>query len=493
MDSLRVSRVTSSVKRASGKRLPRDAILRCATLGELLSEIARRSVDPAVASVSEGQMENEDGRQFRTWGMMWHSQCRWLFRRDRPLSEASLRRALRELMRRHAALRSRPSDPMSLFTAVQQALSVLQLRSRGCDEGWCLRLARRCLWAAWPRIEVQDLGAATASLPLLVLPKAVDEEGARARLRYRTDWSPPFHVTLAPFGEGASEGALLRIKVTHMFADGYALTPMLAELSQLLDSEAASSSSEGDLASLLPPVTSAFSLLERRLLRSIETGGQGVDAVSSHGLMRAPQHDSITYYAILEPASVEVFKLAAARLAIPPEIALLTVLGVACALFEGRTEQPVVIVAPQRDEPGASELVGLLADFRLLRIKTAGLGLAGVALQLHDDVRERRWSAPQVCTVSETPFLNFEWTVLEAFGSLSQVVNARAEREGLQGPFQVCVDELAVDTWRLRLTLDGKRYDASTRARFADLVETHLQAFIIDPLAPIWPSGGCVG
>ena len=39
----------------------------------------------------------------------------------------ALRLALLQLMRKHAALRARPVDPLMLFTSVQQVLTVLQL------------------------------------------------------------------------------------------------------------------------------------------------------------------------------------------------------------------------------------------------------------------------------------------------------------------------------------------------------------------------------
>ena len=78
------------------------------------------------------------------------------------------------------------------------------------------------------------------------------------------------------------------------------------------------------------------------------------------------------------------------------DILILAVVGVALAKLHGQATQPVLMVAPQRDGPGESEMVGLFADIRQCNICTEGLNHVGVALRLNYRVRERLWMPPGI-------------------------------------------------------------------------------------------------
>ena len=87
------------------------------------------------------------------------------------------------------------------------------------------------------------------------------------------------------------------------------------------------------------------------------------------------------------------------------------------------------MLAPQRDEPLASDLVGLFVDHRRLDVAVGGLHYAGVALALHTAVKHRRWRAPPVVKQNAQPFVNFMWTDFEAQHGFSQIVSQKSKAD----------------------------------------------------------------
>lgn len=72
------------------------------------------------------------------------------------------------------------------------------------------------------------------------------------------------------------------------------------------------------------------------------------------------------------------------------------------------------MVVPQRDLPGESDMVGLVADMRVLEVRTGGLSYLGTLMQVAHVVRERLWHPPPPMAMAEFPFVNFEWTDFES-------------------------------------------------------------------------------
>merc|ERR1739845_198347 len=99
--------------------------------------------------------------------------------------------------------------------------------------------------------------------------------------------------------------------------------------------------------------------------------------------------DASTIFATLPTNVVTAIRQAAHKLAVPEDIAILTIISVALAWFENKKTEPIAMVVPQRDGPGESDMVGLFADIRHLNVCTDGLSFAGVALRLDHIVRER--------------------------------------------------------------------------------------------------------
>eukprot|EP00971_Amphidinium_carterae_P038083 748829-Amphidinium_carterae.1 len=77
--------------------------------------------------------------EHKAWGMMWQSKCEWILVRDTTLQEDVFRSAIWALMNRHPALRTRPADPISIFSAVQQAFSCFELLESAVPTAWTKR------------------------------------------------------------------------------------------------------------------------------------------------------------------------------------------------------------------------------------------------------------------------------------------------------------------------------------------------------------------
>jgi hypothetical protein len=510
LDSLRTTKMASALQREAGVRLPRDALRRCATLGALLKEISQLPAEPcpATAAAARGAIV-----EHAAWGLMWKSKCQWTLRRDRPLSEETVRTALLQLTKRHVALQAELADPMQLFTATQQAFSAFEMWGLRCRrrsaggfdlESRFARLARQgSCWAfrhAWPRMKAnfsQD------KVNLVVLRRTTTAEEAKRSLWQMPPFTPPVQVCLVPFGEGAEEGALVHFSVSHMISDGYTLVPLLADFSHLVaraEAEAMmaagpAAATEGSAAALmltpLPPVPNAFAALERRIIRTISRDNTFGDLITLDPIGRLSQswtrRQPVTVLATLPEELVSAIRASGRGLAVPDEIVMLVALGVTLARFEKKATIPVSLIAPQRDGPGESDMIGLFADIRLITVRTEGLSFAGAALLLHHVVKERLWRAPPIGVTYDVPFLNFEWTDFESRHGFAQQVHTKEGNEQLSNPIKVAVDQPNPRTWRMRTAFDRVVYDQDSRERFFDVFEECLCKVLTDPLAPIWP------
>lgn len=493
LDSLRAAKVSSLLRREAGVRITHGVLRRCQTLGDLLQEISTAPQEQQKDS-KEVSMAGER----RAWGMMWARQSRWVIVRDSPLSEVVLRRAVQSLIQRHPVLRANLCDPMTIFTVSQQSLTVLRL----CRRAWpSSGLVRRCLnvvdavlqrgfWYAWPTVMVNTKKYGIDELPLLVLPSSETREAAHEKLKRRGDWIPPIHVTLAPF----KDGALIRFKITHMFCDAFCFLPLLTDLSTFVDIAEAEQAglNPGSSSVSVPSIPDVFSMLERRLLQTLQNDDstdQERDVISSElpkGRTEKIQRTGEMRFALLRPETVNAIRGAARRLAVSEEIAMLTLLGISFAKLENNKTQPIVMVAPMRDELGASDVIGLLADFRQFNVCTDGLSFAGVALRLHHVVKERLWKLPSLFTQWQAPWVNFEWTELEKKNGFLQVADTSQWASGLANPIQIAVDQPNINEWRMRVNIDEKRYPAETREGFLDIFEWCLDKLVNEPLSLVW-------
>eukprot|EP00928_Gymnodinium_smaydae_P030424 TRINITY_DN22635_c0_g1_i2.p1 TRINITY_DN22635_c0_g1~~TRINITY_DN22635_c0_g1_i2.p1 ORF type:complete len:1320 (+),score=256.20 TRINITY_DN22635_c0_g1_i2:390-3962(+) len=542
LDSLRTTKIVSALRREAGVQLPHETLRRCSTLKELLAEIAELPAE-ALVDGSNGSGGGRDGKkldgkskglgEYAAWNIMWNAKCSWTVRRAKPVREAEMRMALSQLIERHEALRAELVDPPRIFDSTQQAFTLFEMlcaslcprrrhqqrpaintndaESDGASSlvrqmagvlrrctaealRWVERATRASFRDAWPKARGRQLkqGGQAEPLPLTVLPRANTEEEALHALWYGAPrFVPPLVVALVPFGpEGAEEGALVHISVTHMFSDGYSLVPLLTDLAQLV----ARAEGCSPVPPPLPAVPSALAALERRLQRTIRGDGAG-DAVTLEviGRRRGGNREGTTVHATLPEKLVMALQGAARRLAVPDEVVMLAALGATLARLENRGIALLSMVVPQRDGPGESDMVGLFADLRVLALQTEGLSLAGLALQVHHSVKERLWCAPPLGVLYDVPMVNFEWTDFESRQGFTQLVQTRSGAEMILNPLKVAVDQPSRGTWRMRNSFDCAVYDHARRERFFELFHECVRFMIEDPLVMVWPDGKVSG
>lgn len=320
-------------------------------------------------------------------------------------------------------------------------------------------------------------------------------------------FTPPFQVTLAPFGQGQDEGALLHMAVTHMLSDGYSVVPLLNDLAHLVtqaereaqSAELGSSAPAPESAAVLPPLPSMLATIEPRLMKTINGADNcsGVDdaPLVGGGITHEPVGqkwgpDAFTVIATVEPAVVAAIRQAAHRLAVPEDIAMLTILGITLAWFEGNKLEPIAMIVPQRDGPAENDMVGLFADIRHLTVHTEGMNFAGVAMHLHRIVKERLWCAPGIATQFDLALVNFEWTDFDEAHGFAQHVNLYDGNENARHPLKVAVEQPDRDTWRMRVAFHCRKFDDEQRNLFFEMFERSLHTLLEDPLKLVWPEDG---
>mmetsp|Transcript_59428 Transcript_59428/g.150579 ORF Transcript_59428/g.150579 Transcript_59428/m.150579 type:complete len:396 (-) Transcript_59428:93-1280(-) len=378
------------------------------------------------------------------------------------------------------------------------------------------RLSNILRWGlrqAWPRIGVHHLPGGSPDMPgclVKVLDRSPTPQDAEWKLwGCAREFVPPFRALLAPFGQEREEGALVHLTVTHMLSDGYSVVPLLDDLANLVGSvEAAvplepcgngnreASRLREDQAPQpalpLPPVPSMFAVMEKRIFRTIE-GVDDVDGLSPritpHALAGKKWANAHTTFATIPAEAVAAIRRSAVRLAVPDDIAMLTLLGVTLAWFYNKTLEQIAMIVPQRDGLGENDMVGLFSDVRHLCICTEGLSFAGVALRLHHIVKERLWTVPAVRTQFDFTLINFEWTDFQEKQGFAQHVTCSERGESSFHPLRIAVDQPERQVWRMRVAFQEGKFTEQQRESFFDLFEKSLRMLQDNPLELIWPAG----
>eukprot|EP00930_Biecheleria_cincta_P039361 TRINITY_DN27064_c0_g1_i1.p1 TRINITY_DN27064_c0_g1~~TRINITY_DN27064_c0_g1_i1.p1 ORF type:complete len:1328 (+),score=219.18 TRINITY_DN27064_c0_g1_i1:54-4037(+) len=497
IDSLRLTKLRSALLREEGKHLSMDSLRRCKTLRDLLQEID--SVAPVqqdtVPSSSAGGMlkfycRSRKRDELPAWGMMWNSKCLWTLHHAGPIDAAVLKQAVGELLRRHAALRSEPADPMRLFTAVQETLSVLTLLRLEWEE-WEAGPLMRCFFAAvawslkeaWPRLRATSPDVDRVMTELEMQSTRDRAEACVRSARNARPFKPPFELIFAPY-EG---GLVLQICVTHMLADGFCIVPLMTDLASLV-AAAEQGNNSSKVSAQLPSLQNPLQVLFSRIERTINADTSLADTITPQRLDEPPgSQDAISLRAVMPQLLVEDVRRTAALLAVTDEVVMLAALGVTMAKLDQKVTVSIQMVVPQRDGPGASDMVAMFSDYRCLDIPTEGLSYAGVALSLYHMVKERLWRAPLPTGQSELPFVNFEWTDFEERHGFSQIVDAGRSDTSVQTPMKLVVDQPDSQSWRVAATFKTSLYKEDARKRFFPLLDEALLNLIEDPLKLVWP------
>eukprot|EP00930_Biecheleria_cincta_P041813 TRINITY_DN28720_c0_g2_i1.p1 TRINITY_DN28720_c0_g2~~TRINITY_DN28720_c0_g2_i1.p1 ORF type:complete len:1469 (+),score=255.16 TRINITY_DN28720_c0_g2_i1:52-4407(+) len=504
LDSLRSAKLQSALRRKTGRQVSRETIRRSSSLGDLISAVENtpRDLDMTADTSSDSR------REYSWWGMMLHSKCEWYIHRERPLSEHVFRRAVEQLVDQHEALRTELVDPLPLFRAIQQSLTTLELfRRHGRDllragrgpvmSSFCRRLDQMISWGfrnAWPKVRARAPGSG-GKIDVHVLPcfstidAAWDELWTKGR-----GFVPPFRAVLAPFGQGAGEGAAIYLAVSHMFADGYSVVPLLQDLAQIVANLEAEEVN-GPCPAFMTPPLNTLARLQARLFRTIDLCGTDEDGpdrgLITRDVVRAAKvnqsQGNSTELCDFHPQLVAAIRAGAHCLAVPDDVALLAAVAVALAWFNGCRTQYITTIVPQRDGHSEQDMVGLLADFRQLAVHTAGLHFAGAAMGLYRVVRERLWKEPGLATQNDLPMVNCMWTDFSAPHGFAQSVLPSRRGQNSRHPVLVSIEQSGPDAWHLAVTFRTSMYSSADQDRFFFLLEEALLRLCQQPLELLWP------
>jgi len=467
IDSLRFTKMTSNLLR-KGKQLPKNAA-QCRDLGELLSQVER-------IPYRESNVHQVD-QEWPTWGMMWTSVCGWRFNCPRPIPAEVLRQATEDLIKRHVALRTEMADPMELFHMHQVTLSILLLwraYSPQFASSWFSGLATWALQSAWPKVKAREPKVDDAVFH--VLPPSESFERADALITQKKEFIPPFQLRVAPY----PDGVIVQMHVTHMFSDGFCIVPLQQDFAQLVQNR------ESEERVPLPTLESSFDILQPRLFRTIAGDSTVTDAVTPQALDKGGwSNDVRSEFLQLDPPVVRQVKMGATKLSVSHEILLLSAVGISIAKLHNQAAQTLHVLAPQRDDPYAPDVIGLFVDHRRLEVPVAGLHYAGVALALNNVVKKRQWRQPPVVGQSTAPFVNFMWTDFEEPYGFKPIVAQKPKDNSTAAPIQLAIVQPDRECWRICCTFKAETYSEEQVERFYRYLAEALRCLIEAPLTAV--------
>eukprot|EP00811_Abedinium_folium_P004928 NODE_1453_length_2472_cov_8.509168.p1 GENE.NODE_1453_length_2472_cov_8.509168~~NODE_1453_length_2472_cov_8.509168.p1 ORF type:complete len:756 (+),score=204.89 NODE_1453_length_2472_cov_8.509168:120-2387(+) len=436
---------------------PRD-LLRCVDAADYLRLVAwapcaaedQAASDNAVgSSAAEDNATTADVRYSRVWLWFWTMPSPWLFRLRPgvPWDEGVLRRAAAGLVRLHPSFRMRPAHRIAVHYMATQATAALALAASPGGRRWSASTraaASEALQTWWPRV-IEARGE-TDMVPWAKWPTdsaAATLEGVLNIAADREDTFDPNKTPCARFtilrpgngggyGSGDAPLALLHVNLTHAFADGFSVLPLLADLNTLYSHGLAArvAEKEGGEPPPLPPALEQDSrdgprAMEQRFLRSLHT--LSADARSDeelsggdacHLAYAIDYTEDITRFdsrgrrrrVRLVRSWARAARRCGLRWGCSLEVVLLTSIVIAFArvgppLF--RFGVPLSMVTPLRDGPGDAVLIGQLADQRHFDVRTsAAIPLLEVLLGVSQLVRERLGRMPEPLAETERVLVN---------------------------------------------------------------------------------------
>lgn len=162
MDSLRIARLSNSIRAQLARTLSATQIRKATTVAELAELIA--VAEEATAELAMGGAEGEDiGKEYAVWyspGQYTPMGC-WCMRTELPLNHSAMTRATQQLTDRHCALRAAAADPLRYISFLYDCATLFTLYGPLLEDGgMTLRCLRRWIsWAltkSWPKTRVSS-------------------------------------------------------------------------------------------------------------------------------------------------------------------------------------------------------------------------------------------------------------------------------------------------------------------------------------------------
>eukprot|EP00931_Biecheleriopsis_adriatica_P101854 TRINITY_DN76919_c0_g1_i1.p1 TRINITY_DN76919_c0_g1~~TRINITY_DN76919_c0_g1_i1.p1 ORF type:complete len:1901 (-),score=386.51 TRINITY_DN76919_c0_g1_i1:21-5576(-) len=473
-DSLRLTALVAELRRSgAAPEITLRHALSCDTVADLIAHASAGQSTTGAAQPSSATCRSP-GRstprffKVREWRYMFRLSVCWALEAKTSVDLAALKRALRRLRLRHAALAAQLADPAQLWDFAMEAAGNLSLlrslllqqrqaatrRGRARSAGLLPRTLNslgNALHRAWPRLVVHH-EEQEAEVPLHVVACSSCEQ-----MEQRSAWlldgrngrhfsEGPFHAVLLQLpaqstlpasaeegpGSRAQEAEVpvasrLHLAVSHGLCDGFSGTPLLQDFVRLYESERgrARRSSDGsgdDAAAEDMPSTAGLELLESRLAGSLGGGDDtsGTADMSSWALPCAGM-EGFDHFVWLHESTLLTLQKVVERSCwyCSLDVALLAVLGTALARMAQHGPLSLRFTASARDGSGEGLMVADLADYRDLDMAFGeSVAVEEAARALASCVRQRRWQLPSPLTDGEERvYLNFRPLLQEEIGN----------------------------------------------------------------------------
>lgn len=346
---------------------------------------------------------------------------------------------------------------------------------------------------AWLRFESFDR--------LRVIWKANEQD-----TRYSRMWGKRRAFGTRAIAEVAGEVVVsfLFVQIFHCFADGACYYPVVGDLTDAYNHAVAEMQKgvrgPGGAFSLprRPPPPEAFAVLQGRLLETLR-GRPAADRHSLRGSVWGYSGQGYSHMMCLQGEAIEALNLCAMRYSIPLDYLLLVlvILGIARASGEERVE--LTLYVPMRDGHEVS-MVGLFADWRdiVVAVPREHATVLGVAVEVADVLRQRRWSVYNALRKSERTVCNFmhldpqanrgifkqvedgQWSGGDVLG-----LDARRGKElgWTNQPLRFDFVQEHAKSWWLSVNVEYARYPPAWMRRFICAVEEAVVDLALRPTA----------
>lgn len=291
----------------------------------------------------------------------------------------------------------------------------------------------------------------------------------------------------------------------HCFADGYCYYPLFGDLLDAYDHAIAikdKKTTSGEQTSFTmpnrPAPAEAFVVLQRRLLDTFAGISAIPDRHSLRGSVWGFCGGGYSLSICLRDHALEVLKLSSSRYVIPLDYLFLVLLAIAQARAGCQERVEMTLYVPMRDGHEVS-MVGLFADWRdvTIGISRASATVLGVAVEVADMLRHRRWSVFNALRKPERTVVNFQPLDARKRGQFCQLGEGlweggdnlgRSQTRGsdlnwsLNQPLRYDVVEEHPAAWWLAIGMEYERYPPCWARRFAQAIEDAVVDLAMRPM-----------
>lgn len=274
-----------------------------------------------------------------------------------------------------------------------------------CDDGW---LPPPYDFAALFVVRLDDGGIVWLRFHLANELRLIWKPDARASTPWKRMWAE--RSTAGPDAGRTTTLSFLQVQIFHCYADGYCYYPAVGDLLDAY-SHAVANSTSGDDAMPMPRrprPAEAFEVLQGRLFDTLRGGIAAADRHSLRGSVWRCDAEGYSQYVSIQEDALATLTLSAVHFGLPLDYLLLALCALGTARASASERVEFTLYVPMRDGHEAS-MVGLFADWRDIAVAVPldSATVLGVAVQVADILRQRRWTVYNALRKPERTVVNF--------------------------------------------------------------------------------------